>query len=358
MKIFEIIPHLHSGGGEKFVVDLSNELSLCGNDCTIVTLFDPSADDTLRAFISKGVKVLSLNKKSGADLGCMIRLAKLIHREKPDIVHSHIEATTYSFVSSILCKSRFFATLHSEASREATGGIHKLFRKIAFRLGLITPITISKESEKSFECFYGYPTVMIPNGSCPYLNVVTTDDYSKYRKGVDSLFVHAGRIHKVKNQLLLVKTFDELVKRGKNVRLVIAGRVGDKACFSEIEPYLNDNIVYVGEIADTRALIKEADAFCLSSNMEGMPITIIEAFSVGCPVIATPVGGCVNMIKSGQNGFLSASNELADFISTLETFLDLSENNKSLMRSNAKDSFFKEYSIQICSKRYLELFKK
>ena len=89
-----------------------------------------------------------------------------------------------------------------------------------------------------------------------------------------------------------------------------------------------------------------------------MPITIIEAFSVGCPVIATPVGGCVNMIKSGENGFLSASNELTDYISTLEAFLDLSDDKRAILKNNARESYNQEYSIQISSKRYLELFKK
>lgn len=53
-----------------------------------------------------------------------------------------------------------------------------------------------------------------------------------------------------------------------------------------------------------------ADIFCLSSNFEGMPITLLEASLAGLPAVSTPVCGAVDLIKDGVNGFLSKSHSL------------------------------------------------
>ena len=358
MKILEIIPHLQSGGGEKFTVDLTNALADAGHDCTIATLYNPNTNDILRSYIEPKVNTLSFNKRLGADFRCMFRIYKYIRKHKPDIVHAHLSAIMYILVAAIFCrKTRFYATIHSEAKREAGAGLSKWIRKFLFKCNLTKAITISEESEKSFEDFYGFSTTMIQNGCSKYkASANSIEQYIKYRENVDFLFMHAGRIHKVKNQEMLVKAFDKVVKNGVNARLIIAGRAEDKEVYKQIEPYLSDKIMYIGEQSDIRAIMSVSDGFCLSSTMEGMPITIIEAFSVGCVPIVTPVGGGINMIQNEYNGYISKSVSIDDYYASIMQFANVSKEIKERLKLQCLKEYQEKYSIDNTAKNYINIF--
>ena len=87
--------------------------------------------------------------------------------------------------------------------------------------------------------------------------------------------------------------------------LLIIGEGFDRA--SELKKLANKNIHFIGIKTNVPDYLYASDAFCLSSNFEGMPISLIEAFACGCPSICTPVGGIVNSVKHGVTGFLSKS---------------------------------------------------
>ncbi len=358
MKIIELIPHLHTGGGEKFVVDLSNSLADKGHDCTLLSMYNPMPQDVLRSYIQDNVKTDSLAKRPGIDFILIYKILRYVTRHKPDVVHAHLASITYIFLAALFCrKTKFYATIHSEAKREAGKGISLLIRKILFRTKLVTAVTISEESEKSFELLYHFPTVIIANGSSNYKIIVDElNKYTKYREGVDYLFCYAGRIHGVKNPLMLVKAFNKVLNKGINARLVIAGRSADDKIFEQLKTYLSDKIVYIGELSDVRALMSVSDAFCLSSKMEGMPITIIEAFSVGCVPIVTPVGGCINMIKNGVNGFISSAIDEDSYCNSILEFVNLDLEKRNNISQSGLQDYGMKFSIDSTAENYLNLF--
>jgi hypothetical protein len=89
MKILEIIPQLSSGGGERFVVDLCNELSK-EHDVTLMVLHSLDKVDFYLKEVSNNVRVVSMNKRMGLDIGLLFRVYRYIRREKPDVVHTHL----------------------------------------------------------------------------------------------------------------------------------------------------------------------------------------------------------------------------------------------------------------------------
>ena len=358
MKILEVIPRLQSGGAEKFVVDFSNEFIKTGNDCTLVTMYDLDSDDILSYYINDRVKKHSLGKRSGFDLRCLFRLYRYVRDEKPDVVHAHVGAITYLILVSLLYrKCKYYATIHSEARREAGSGINKFIRFFLFQSRLVVPVTISEESEKSFFDFYGISGNMIPIGCSPYEGNCSIE-VGDLRKDIEYLFIHAGRLQRVKNQLSLVRGFERLVKDGVRARLIILGRKEDICIYNELQKYFTDNIVYLGEQSDCRSYMANCDAFCLSSTMEGMPITIIEAFSVGCIPIVTPVGGCVTMIENGTNGILADDVSEEAIYKAMRHFVNLSKKDKMIMSENALNTFNEKYTISRTVNRYISLFEK
>lgn len=357
MKILEITPNLHCGGAEKLVVDLTNELSARGNECTIVTLFDLDTLDIFKSLINDGIKFHSLGKRLGFDLKCLYHLYKFINEEKPDIVHAHTGGITYLILAVLLHRNaKYFATIHSDAKAEAGRGLHKIIRKFLFKLKIVTPITISEDSELSFKKYYGRAGHLITNGCSKYSKAEIIDQ-EKNRKDVDFLFVHVGSIQPVKNQLTLVKVFRRLLEEGKRVRLLFMGRIADQNIYNSLEPYFSENIVYIGEQQNPRDYMNICDAYCMTSLWEGMPISIIEAFSVGCIPITTPVGGCINMINNGNNGILAKDTSEEAVYQAIKQYINLDKSTRIAMSKNALRSYQELYSIEKTALEYLRLFE-
>ena len=354
MRIIELIPSLQVGGAERFVVDLSNALARKGHEIIVATLYDKNQDHFLEKELTN-VKRIELHKNYGLDIKCLIRVLRFVSREKPDIVHTHVEALKYVLLAAIFKRRcKYYATIHSDASYDSGSGVNFIIRSFLYKRNLVRPVTISKESKKSFLTLFGIEAPMIENGCTEYIK--TNDSMPDYHSDVDYLFVHVASIQQVKNQIVLVKAFKRLLNSGINARLLFLGRPQDDSIFIELKKYWSDSIVYVGQQPNIRDYISQADAFCLTSTIEGLPISLIEALSVGCPLLVTPAGGCISLVEDGVNGFVSDSFNEESYYMILERFVTLSADKRTIMRSNAKQMFLDRFQIDATADKYLTLF--
>lgn len=362
MKILEIIPQLSQGGAERFVIDLCNELAK-EHEVVLVVLHNMDQFGFFRNDLSERVRVVSMNKRMGMDWKLFFRLAQLIRRENPDVVHTHLRAITYLILSLVCRKAKplFIHTIHSDAKVEAGTGVGKWCRRWAFGTKRVCPVTISEESQRSFENFYCLPAVMIYNGRPPYH---WETDISAVRKELEALkvnkhaeiVINVARIDYAKNQLVLAKAIDQLNREGYAVELVIIGNMADRKIVDEIEILKSPYVHLLDVRKNPRDYMRAADAFCLSSIYEGMPITLIECFSVGTIPLCTPVGGIINMIEDGRNGLLAQGSDQKDLEKMLKRFLLLDMHERELMQRKAKDAYGK-FSMNVCALRYIELIK-
>ena len=104
MKIIQILPSLHTGGGEKFAIDLSNELNKNGNEVIICVLDKLENDLNLLKMVNSNVKIISLNKTSSFSFKTMLNLYSFIKKEKPDVIHTHLRALIYSIFVILFIK--------------------------------------------------------------------------------------------------------------------------------------------------------------------------------------------------------------------------------------------------------------
>lgn len=354
MKILQVIPTLDSGGAEHFMFELSNELIRLGHQVDILTLYNVSEDNPLRKALDKRIKIYTLHKKNGFEPRLFFSLRRFVKEHDYSVVHGHVGAIKYMTVASFLCRNtRFVATIHSEAKREAGKNIDKWTRQLMFSRNKCIPVTISNESELSFEEFYGRKTVMIFNGLSDYekKRVVSLRDNEE-----QIVLLHPASCQPIKNQKLLLSAFNRLQKDNANVKLVWVGSKMYKELFKSLEPLMKGNVSYLGLVDNVRDYMIASDAVCLSSQMEGMPITIIEAFSVGCPVLCTPVGGCVNMITPGENGLMSDDLTEESYYIVLDSFVKMTKDERAKM-SNASTASFAQYKIMKCAENYLKVYK-
>lgn len=355
MRILQVLSTLGQGGAEHFTIGLANELIRQGYECDVITLFDVEKDNDLLKGLCSKAHFYSLNKKAGFDTKLFFRLYHFIKDGRYDVVHAHVGAIPYILLSTLLSKKvKFVATIHSEARREAGQSIMKWCRLYMFQHHKCVPVTISEESKASFDKFYKMDSSMVYNGVPDYTGKGITplrDNDEQF------LFIHPASCQPVKNQELLIKAFAKLTKDYPNTKMLWLGsNATHKALYNSLVPLMVNQFKYVGVVANVRDFLAQADAMCLSSKMEGMPMTIIEAFSVGTPALCTPVGGIVNMIEEGKNGMMSKDLSVDEYYSMLRKFCDLTTQEKANMRQSAKNSFSK-YSIENTANGYLDIYR-
>lgn len=360
MKIVEIIPQLNSGGAERFVVDLCNELART-HDVTLVVLHAVDKNGFFCKDLHKDVRLISMNKSMGLDMKLFFRLALLIKKEHPHIVHTHLNGIMYTLLAYMCFQNiNYVHTVHSDAAKEAGSGIARWCRKLAFKWCKVHPVTISEESQRSFEEFYHLPSTLIYNGRPAYdgpidSSVALEMQSLKIRKEAKAI-VNVARIVEAKNQLALVQAIDDLNQKGEAIELFLIGAVLNKEIYDAIVQLHSPYVHLLGERANSCDYMQAADAFCLSSVYEGMPITLIECFSVGTIPLCTPVGGIINMIQDGVNGLLAEGTSKRNIENLLRRFCQMDSKTIVEMRKQSRISF-STFNIKKCAKKYMQMFE-
>ena len=360
MKILHIHPSMGSGGIEAMICGLVNEMAKT-HDVTLCTIFKVDRSNVFEQKLSPLVRRVDLGKtKPGFSLKEIFKVYRFIRKGDYDVVHIHGFFYYYALTVFLLHKkARFVYTIHSDAAKENSTWDRRLLflKKFAFRKEYVHPITISRTSQKSFETYYGFDSTLIYNGiSAPKFDT-NSDKLETYRLTQQTkLFFHPGRITEAKNQLTLVKVFKQFEEEGRDVVLLIAGAKQDWHIWEEIASYFSKRIVYLGERSDVIELMAEADAFCLPSIWEGLPVTLLEALSVGCIPICSPVGGIPEIIEDGSNGFLAKDSGEMAYYKAVSRFLKSSAEDVAEMKKKCLASFDK-YRITEVAKRYLAVYE-
>ena len=119
-------------------------------------------------------------------------------------------------------------------------------------------------------------------------------------------------------------------RMGRDLHLTIAGagplRSSLETLAQDLE--LGGCVTFAGPMADVRPLLAESDCLALTSDTEGTPNVLLEAMAMGCPVVATDVGGVPILVNDGQTGFVVAREDesgFADCLVRIETDAGLAE---------------------------------
>ena len=362
MKIIQIIYSLCSGGAEKFVVDLSNQLVQMGHDVTLCMLRDASEEKLAfnKQFLDSTVHFHSMKFKRGFSFQKVRQIEKFILQEKPDVVHCHLNVIPYVFRLALLNHHiKFFHTLHNVAENASGSNSQRLINRFFYRYNIINPICISKLCQKSYQQFYKLCNApYIDNGrsliaASPQFEK-TRLEISTYKKTPDSIvFTHVARFNTQKNQDLLINAFNRLAKEYDKFTLLIIGNGYESEEGCKLRQIACSNIHFLGEKNNVNDYLLCSDAFCLTSKYEGLPISLLEALSCGVTPICTSVGGIPDVITDGANGYLSKEQNIESYCDAIKRFMKA-----PLSRSKLIEYFKENYSMEVCAGKYEELYRK
>lgn len=365
MKVVQIIRHFNDGGGERFAVDLSNELYKKGHEVIVLRFHDDIELNFFEPELNKRIRVVTIKKKMGLDLSLLYKIGRFLRKERPDAVHTHLNGFIYSVPSFLfLRKPAYFHTLHNPPLVEAANRVGLYLRKFFFKARLVCPVAISDEVHQEAVRVYGmndFP--LIYNGRSPLPRTPAYPEVERYinslRADPDTTIVlNIARITEQKNQLLLVNTVKQLTGEGFNLKLLIIGSNQSAQLFQKLKDAADENVSIMERVANVQDYLHASDVFSLSSLWEGMPISLIEAFSTGCIPVCTPAGGAASMIKEGITGFLSESFEAGDFKEAFKRYFRRSKSEISNIAAGGKREFQLLYSIEACAEKYVRLYNR
>lgn len=185
---------------------------------------------------------------------------------------------------------------------------------------------------------------------------VTADLRKKYFQ-FDFIILTASRLTKEKNTSLILKVMKEVIKKHKNIGLVIAGGGYLKEKLEKEAENLNirENIVFEGnvEFETVISYYKTADIFALASNYEGYSMTAIEVAVCGLPIVMTDVGVAGEVLKNKENVLVVPVGN-AEFFENAVTSLIENSSFYGEIKENAK----KVSELLLSKEEYLQKYYK
>ena len=222
----------------------------------------------------------------------------------------------------------------------------------------VQPVTISKTCLTSYESFYNLQNaVLIKNGCPPKQTSNKFEDVrreiEKYKQDGDrKVFIHVARFSEPKNQKQLFDTFLQLRDKGCKFLLVVLGANYEKSGYINLSN--SEDIKILGEKNNVGDYLACADYFVLTSLWEGLPISLIEAMSVGCIPISTPAGGVVDVIRNKENGYITETFSDDEMYKCIK---DIIQGKCCIDKSKVVDSYNASFTMEICARNYFALYQ-
>jgi len=329
--IVHVVHRFDTGGMENGMVNLFNALPPRRYRHTVVALTDYS--DFRQRISAQAVEFHALQRAPGHGLGWAARLWKLLRQLKPDLVHTrNLAALEAQFVAAA---AGIRATVHGEHGRDVfdlhgRNWKYNLLRRAARPL-VSNYIAVSQDLETWLRLTIHVP----PHKLHQIYNGVDSAKFHP-RAGARPAFAHpesivfgsVGRMVEVKDYPMLTRAFIQLVhrqpERAERARLVIVGEgPAREVCQALLQQAGLAHLAWLpGERHDIAEIMRAFDVFVLPSKNEGISNTVLEAQASGLPVIATAVGGNVELVKTGVNGMLVAPGDVNDMAQALLGYLD------------------------------------
>jgi glycosyltransferase involved in cell wall biosynthesis len=325
LRVLWVIKGLGPGGAERLLVEHAR--ASAGTDIEFEAAFVLDWKQHLVPELERaGVRTRSLGVAREYDPRWAVRLCSLLRRERYDVVHAHsplVAAVTRVAVRSMPRRIRP-ACIYTEHNRwPSYRTVTRIANQATYRFDDVT-FAVSNDVRESIPPSARTKVEVVVHG-------VDTDavraelaerDAVRAELGLapgESLAVTVANLRHGKNYPGLIAAAELVVARGVPIRFAAAGQGPLEGEIRELlaRSSSSDRFALLGYRTDATRLIAGADLFVLASHHEGLPVTVMEALTLGVPVVAPAVGGLREVVDDGANGFLvtpGAPQALADAI--------------------------------------------
>ena len=356
------------GGVEVVVEELATRLVERGHQVDVYNrkgknVQDKNADkDRKKIKEYKGIRIITIptiNKKGiDAMLYSFFTSIRALFG-KYDILHYHAEGSCAMLWIPKLFKKKIVVTIHGlDWQRSKWGGVATKYIKFGEKLAAKYAdeiIVLSKGVQKYFKDTYNRETTFIPNGVNKPIIRESNIIKEKYGLEKDSYILFLARIVPEKGLHYLVEAFKQT---NTDKKLVIAGGASHtNDYFKKIKEMVRDDnrIIMTGFVQgqELEELFSNCYLYCLPSDVEGMPISLLEAMSYGCNCLVSDIEENIQVTKEYSNKFEKGNVE--SLKKNLSKLLDIDTVNE---RQKISDYVLREYNWNYVSLKIEQLYRK
>lgn len=345
------------GGPDKTIVNSPRFLQDLGFRCVCAYLHPPGDEgfQVIRERAAAAAAVIDeVDDRGALDWRVVTKMLAVCRKRKVDIWHAHDYKTNLlGLLLRRLHPMRLVTTMHGWV--EFTPRARLYYQLDRWSLPRYEHVICVSE-DILHECRkYGVPA----EKSHLIENAIDTQQFSR-RCAIDeakrrwawppgrTLIGAVGRLSPEKGFDILLRSVRELVDRGHDVGLVIAGGGSEQQALESQVSHLRlqDRVRLAGFQSDLRPFYEAMDVFALSSRREGLPNVVLEAMALEAPVVSTRVAGVPRVITDGVNGLLVDIENQAMLTAALERAITDRPLRESLATA-ARRTIEERYSFEV-----------
>ena len=369
LRICYCLSHYHpiASGAERQAHLQARELIRRGHSVQVITRVvpdTPECEDLDGVTIRRLIRPVELGPGFGLSFVFTLAAALRRLRDSFDIMHCHQglwEAAATGIIGPFLKKP----SVVQPAAGGRFGEIHQwyrtrgrpLLRRMILRNSHFVAISGQIEQELAE---FGVPADRLTRLAIG----VDTDRFSPGESPLETLLhprprvVFLGRLHAQKNLSTLLAAWTEASKR-VSASLIIAG---DGPLLADLKQQsqssgAGNSVHFVGAVNNPLDYLRAADIFVLPSLAEGMSNSLLEAMSVGLPVIASRIGGNSDLVTAGTTGLLVGAHDVDGWCRAISELLQNEDRAKQLGRE-ARELVTARYSIRVIVDQYVALYER
>lgn len=297
------------GGVEVVVTELARRMAALGHE---VTCYDRSGADVMtgdaadcRERMVEGVRVVpvrTIDRKGLAALSSSYFATLAAIKDRPDVIHYHAEGPCVPLPLAKRAGIRTVATIHGlDWQRAKWGRLASTYIKMGEKTAATKAdglVVLSESARSYFQDVYGRTATFIPNGIEPKRPRPVNQIKDKWGLDAGSYLLYLGRLVPEKRPELLIEAFKGL---DTDRRLVIAGGGSDTSGY---EASLRDaaqgdpRVLFTGFVdgEPLEELYSNCYAYVLPSDVEGMPMSLLEAMAYGRCCVTSDIPECADVL--------------------------------------------------------------
>ncbi len=361
-RVVHILTSLRTGGAEVFTTNLLGAINVKKYKCSLISLYSSNKGNHLvEKLKDMNIDYFSLNKGPGFNIKIIPVLRGLLRKLKPDILHTHMYTIKYVFLSELKSSlPPWVHTIHTLTNRELLYAERKL-ASFLYSTGKILPVAVSRSVQSSFEKMYHIPNINVIYNRVP-CDSICTENKAHYRQRLSlphdaTIITTVARLAPAKNHAMLIDAFNIILQKEENCLLII---VGDGPLRNTLKQKTNDlqladKVLFPGKIINPESYLRAADIFALSSNREGLPVSLLEAMRESLPIVATKAGGIPEVVDENYNGHLVDIGDTVGFAAALLKLVKSKQ--RTALGERARKKVLDEFNIQISARKYETVYQ-
>jgi glycosyltransferase involved in cell wall biosynthesis len=352
------IPSMTGGGAERVALNLIKEFNTKGWK---VDLILNNATGPLLALVPSNIRIISLDTSN--TLNKLIKISRYIRAENPSYLISLLDRVNLCGIAKKLCRSntKIVVTIHSNTSEEFSSEkgfstfLKPIFMRASYQLADAI-VAVSRGSARDISNLLAWESDRIKVINNP---IISSDHTEKYNEAIHHpwfneevpIFLSVGRLEDVKDFPNLIKAFS-LVRKQKKSRLVILGEGSLRESLTKLihQLRIEEDVDLYGFEENPYKYIFRCSAFIMSSKYEGFGNVLVEALSLGKPIVSTNCpNGPAEVLEDGLYGKMVAVGDpyslASEMLNSLNTEVDI-----DFLKSRALS-----FSTDLISNQYIDL---